>query len=84
MPRVNPLKVKVAQFLARSTTLSPVANKAGKPRRWQHWIELTASQQVVMACSLVLIAARDCSSRHGLSQRPIFPSFGRVIPFVDG
>ena len=23
-------------------------------------------------------------SRQGLSQRPVYPSFGRVIPFVDG
>ena len=45
-PRVKPLKV--AQFLARRTAtfqgsrqLAKAPNCAGKPRRWQHWIEPT-------------------------------------------
>ena len=26
----------------------------------------------------------DLNIQHDLSQRPVYPSFGRVIPFVDG
>ena len=28
--------------------------------------------------------ASQFQAHHGLSQRPVYPSFGRIIPFVDG